>query len=201
MKSIILDFDGTICQSYELIYQNLCQYSKLTPMIPAEELRSLSSSDVVKKLNLTTFDQARLIYTIRKDFKNKISGIPPVKGVLSVLKSLAARGYELYLSTSNSKPNVAKFFDLNGGLPLKDLKSQSTIFGKASGIQDLIKKHEIDKSQAVYVGDETRDIEAAKKSGIKSCAVSWGYNTKETLMKNKPDYFASEPEDLLTLFA
>ena len=36
-----------------------------------------------------------------------------------------------------------------------------------------------------YVCDEIRDIEAARKSKIKSIAVTWGYNSKEALEKEK----------------
>ena len=33
----------------------------------------------------------------------------------------------------------------------------------------------------VYVGDETRDIVAARKLGIRVAAVTWGYNSSEAL--------------------
>jgi len=47
-----------------------------------------------------------------------------------------------------------------------------------------------------YVCDEVRDIEAARKSGISSIAVTWGYNTKDALIKENPDFLANTPDEL-----
>ncbi len=41
-----------------------------------------------------------------------------------------------------------------------------------------------------------RDIEAAKKAGIRVIGVSWGYNTRAALQKANPDYIVEKPEDL-----
>ena len=59
--------------------------------------------------------------------------------------------------------------------------------------------YKIDKSKAYYIGDETRDIEAAKKNHIKSIAVTWGYNSETALEKYDPSYIAKTPKDLLTI--
>jgi phosphoglycolate phosphatase-like HAD superfamily hydrolase len=53
--------------------------------------------------------------------------------------------------------------------------------------------------RAVYVGDEVRDIVAARKAGVDVAAVSWGYNTREVLAKHEPDYLIERPELLPTL--
>jgi len=39
----------------------------------------------------------------------------------------------------------------------------------------------------LFVGDKTRDIEAAKKAGIRMAAVTWGYNSRRSLDAMKPD--------------
>ena len=44
--------------------------------------------------------------------------------------------------------------------------------------------------------DEVRDIEAARKSGIKSVAVTWGYNSKDALLKENPDFLINSPDEL-----
>jgi phosphoglycolate phosphatase-like HAD superfamily hydrolase len=47
------------------------------------------------------------------------------------------------------------------------------------------------------VGDETRDIEAAKKSHIKVIAVSWGFNSRQVLEKYSPDFLIDYPGELI----
>ena len=55
------------------------------------------------------------------------------------------------------------------------------------------------KSNVYFVGDEVRDIEAGKKTRIKTIAVSWGYNTKDALARERPDYLIDSPLDLKTI--
>jgi phosphoglycolate phosphatase-like HAD superfamily hydrolase len=56
--------------------------------------------------------------------------------------------------------------------------------------------HKLDPSKVFYIGDETRDIEAAKKAGIKSIAVTWGYNTKAILDNSNPDFLCESTDAL-----
>ena len=64
-----------------------------------------------------------------------------------------------------------------------------------------MKKYGFKKDQVLYVGDEIRDIVAAKRLGIKIAAVAWGYNSLKALKEQEPDYLIHKPEELLTLCA
>ena len=55
-------------------------------------------------------------------------------------------------------------------------------------------------SQAFYIGDETRDIEAAKASNINSIAVTWDFNSEIVLLEHEPHFIARKPEDILAIF-
>jgi phosphoglycolate phosphatase len=47
----------------------------------------------------------------------------------------------------------------------------------------------------IYVGDEDRDIEAAKACGMKTAAVSWGLHDVSTvLQKTAPDLIIDKPQ-------
>ena len=77
---------------------------------------------------------------------------------------------------------------------------ENKLFGKASVIKKLLQKHNRQREKKVfYVGDETRDIEAAKKCNIISVAVIWGYNSEEILLREKPDFIVKTPRDILNL--
>nr|WP_232826105.1 HAD hydrolase-like protein [Cyanothece sp. BG0011] len=51
----------------------------------------------------------------------------------------------------------------------------------------------------MYIGDETRDINSAKKSHVKSVGVTWGFNSSEALEKEKPDFLINHPHELITI--
>jgi phosphoglycolate phosphatase len=40
-------------------------------------------------------------------------------------------------------------------------------------------------------------MEAAKRAGVKSCAVTYGYGTREALSEWSPDYWISDLRELL----
>ncbi|HLB58081.1 MAG TPA: HAD hydrolase-like protein, partial [Gammaproteobacteria bacterium] len=53
--------------------------------------------------------------------------------------------------------------------------------------------------ETFYIGDETRDIQAAKKNHIYSIAVTWGFNNKKVLAAEKPDFLIDNPKELLAV--
>ena len=62
-----------------------------------------------------------------------------------------------------------------------------SIFGKAARIQKVLKKTGIPCHEAIYIGDQVADIEAARKEKVAFGAVSWGYTTIESLREHFPD--------------
>jgi phosphoglycolate phosphatase len=49
------------------------------------------------------------------------------------------------------------------------------------------------------VGDRLFDIDGAHESGIKCCAVLWGYGNRDELEKHKADFIIEVPKDILSL--
>ena len=62
-----------------------------------------------------------------------------------------------------------------------------------------MKEKTIPHKDPIYVGDEIRDVDAAKKAGIKVIGVTWGYNTKNALSTAHPDHIVEKPEDLTSI--
>ena len=81
------------------------------------------------------------------------------------------------------------------------IHSEANYFGKTRLLKKIINQYKLDKSRVFYIGDETRDIEAAKQSGLHSIAVTWGFNSEKILSQHEPDFIARKPEDLLTILS
>jgi phosphoglycolate phosphatase len=79
--------------------------------------------------------------------------------------------------------------------------SGSSIFGKHEVIKEILQMHQYRPEEAGYIGDETRDIEAAKKAGVSAIAVSWGFNSRSILEQYCPDVVLDAPQDLLKIFS
>ena len=73
------------------------------------------------------------------------------------------------------------------------------LFGKATKIKRACRIAKVNKSEVICVGDEDRDILAAKKAGIEIISVTWGFHSKGLLEKHNPDFIANKPEEILKI--
>ena len=117
------------------------------------------------------------------------------------LRELQALGYALGIITSNNEVNV-QIFLRSHGLELFDfVRCSSKLLGKARMIRSVIRRQHVRAADILFVGDETRDIEAAKKVGIRIAAVTWGYNSRRSLEAMKPDFVFESPGELVAFLA
>ena len=206
-KVVLFDFDGTIADTYQAIanitnelstefgYKALAQEELLS-------LKNLSSCEIVKRTEISFFKIPFLLQRIRAELSKEIAGLLPIKDVTQVLFELKERGYILGIITSNIRENVEMFLAKNQLNSLFSYIYSSTgIFGKHRVINQAIRENSLNKSNVIYVGDETRDIRSARKSRIGVIAVSWGFNSAEILQEYQPDHLVDRPQELLEAIA
>jgi phosphoglycolate phosphatase len=73
------------------------------------------------------------------------------------------------------------------------------LFGKARAIRRILKADAMKASELLYVGDETRDIEASRRAGVDVAAVTWGFHAEEVLSGYSPTYLIREAEEIVEL--
>ncbi len=160
------------------------------------ELRNLPTRDILKRLGIPVWRVPKLVTQGRKLLKKEASRIPPHTGIPALLAHLIEDGHELYVVSSNSPELVNSFLRRNDlAQHFNVVVGNIGIFGKAAALKRLRNTFEgLDKMY--YVGDETRDIDAAKKVGVRMIAVSWGYNGIESLGAHEPDYLVRRPAEI-----
>ena len=201
-KTIIFDFDGTLADTFEVIVSitnSLAVEFGYQPVgkedIP--KLQNLSSREIVRQSEISFFKIPFLIRRLRRELENRITEVNLFAGIKELILDLKAEGYALGIITSNSRENVTALMAFNGLEKIFDfIWSSSKLFGKDKSIAKLIKREKLNLQDVFYVGDETRDIDAAKKAGVGAIAVSWGFNSIEALARNNPDFLASNPLEL-----
>lgn len=204
-KVIIFDFDGTIADTVDAlvsIANSLAVefgYGQITP----EEfviLKNLTSREIFKYSGIPLFKIPFLLKKVKRELKNKITELKPIPGIPEALLELKENGLRLGIITSNSKGNVEEFLKINNLDNLFEFVYPGiTIFGKTKIINNVLRQKQIKTQEVIYVGDETRDIEASKKANIKVCSVTWGFNSEEALAKENPDFLIHHPQDLVEI--
>lgn len=205
MKSLILfDFDGTIADTLPLTVAafNTVAVDFHLPLISSKDisrLKNLSASELLKEFPLSPFSLFRLIKKVRAEVKKELHKAPVFDGIPELLQNIKNNGSEIGIVTSNSRENVEYFLKNQAIDTVSFIQSEKNIFGKAPVLSRLIRVRQVKKDQAVYIGDEVRDIEAAQKVGIESIAVTWGFNSKQRLMQAHPTHLAQNPSEILSL--
>ena len=202
-KVIMFDFDGTIADTLDAIVSITNRLAvefgyKQTTQEELAQIQNLNSKEIIKQSGISIFKLPFLLRKVKAELNKEIQRVRPISGIKEALIELKNQGNRLGILTSNSSANVVAFLETNELEDLFDfIYSGKTLFGKSKVINNLLKQENIDPKTAIYVGDETRDIEAARKSHIKAIAVSWGFNSAEVLAKHNPDFLIHQPNQLI----
>jgi phosphoglycolate phosphatase len=202
-KVIIFDFDGTIADTVDALVNVANRlavefgYIQITP----EELailRNLTSREIISYSGISVFKIPFLVKKVKSELKDKIPELKPIDGIKEALTELKNKTHRLGIITSNSQENVSEFLKINQMEDLFDfVYSGVTIFGKTTIINNVLRQRQLKLQEVIYVGDETRDVEASKKANIKVVAVTWGFNSYDILSRQKPDFLINHPRELL----
>jgi len=202
--TVIFDFDGVIGDTFPhyrdiacLLYEELRYEKPRQEMI--EKLIGKGVRTVIKELNVPLTKIPYLEKRFRQELALKIDQVKIFKGIKAVLKEIKKEGYPLGILSSNSQKNLHHIFQKNQIDFFDFIYSNSSVFGKGKVLRKLLKKLHLKPTQAIYVGDEERDILATKQNKVKIISVGWGYDHEKVLKKQNPDYFAKEPKDLLKI--
>ncbi|MEC4882816.1 MAG: HAD-IA family hydrolase [Scytonema sp. PMC 1070.18] len=202
-KVIIFDFDGTIADTVDALVSIANRLAKEFGyvQITQEELallKNLSSREIIKYSGISIFKIPFLVKKVKSELKNKIKELKPIPGIQEALITLNYEGYRLGIITSNSLDNVTDFLQVHELDNLFEfIYSGITIFGKTTIINNVLKHKQLQPQEVIYVGDETRDVEASKKANIKVIAVTWGFNSQEVLAKQQPNFLIHYPSQLI----
>jgi phosphoglycolate phosphatase len=199
MATIIFDMDGTLADSFDYVADFLGVVRGLGPLSDEQKhrLRHLSMIAMARRLGFHWWDAPWLLFQGRRRMHHAIKEVKAFHGITELVRQLHGQGHNLYVLSTNSPRNVNRFLNeqkihkyflaVYGGAGL---------FNKAPSLKKLLKYQNVDRDQAVYVGDEIRDIQAAKSVGIKAIAVSWGFASRDHLKALRPDALADTPAEL-----
>lgn len=203
--ALVFDFDGTIADTLTegaRIYNELAKEHGFLKVRREDllELRSYETKDLLKHLNIPKRKIPLLITQGLQQLKRSIPKLSLIEGMLEVLPPLARHAEFFGILTSNSSENVEAFLDTHG---IRDLftfiSCTSKLNGKAKHLRSIGRTFSLPPSKMLYIGDEIRDVRAARKAQIAAVGVTWGLNSRESLAAENPRYLADFPRELLKI--
>ena len=201
---VIFDFDGTIADTFESgfeILNILAAEFGFRPLERAdlERARDMRTRELMKFLGIPATKMRRIAKRGTEELHKRMDGVLPCCGVPELLKNVQALGFRIGILTSNSDENVASFLRKYDMEIFEFVRCSSKLMGKASVLRSLLKKLRLKPSDVLFVGDETRDVDAAQETGVHMAAVTWGYNSRRSIEELRPDYLIESPGELQAL--
>ena len=204
-RTLVFDFDGTIADT---LGETRKIFNELAPDYgirqvdehEVEKLRHLSLKQLLDHLEIPKRRVPSLIARGTSILRGSITRLDLIQGMSEVLTELRVHVESFGILTSNTPENVDLFLRGHGLREIFDfISSTSKLTGKSKHLKAIRKTFSLRAEEMLYVGDELRDVKASQKAGIPIAAVTWGFNSRESLAAEKPDFVFNHPKDFMSL--
>lgn len=188
----IFDFDGTLADSFPFFVQVFNQLAEqhgfkgIKPeLVPT--YRGYSPRQMMELVEMPAWKLPFVARSFISLMKQNAASISLFEQVGDMLLHLTNHGVTLAIVTSNSYDNVSQILGSANTQLIRHFECGMSIFGKPARLQKVLKRTGIPSREAIYIGDQVTDLEAARKVNLASGAVAWGYGTIESLREQAPE--------------
>jgi len=202
-KMAIFDFDGTLADSgdwFLSIADDLADRFRFR-RVPPEEIEGLrghTTREVIRYLGIPRWKLPIIARHLHKRLAEETDKISLFEGVEPMLAALQASGVRLAMVTSNAEENARAILGADNIARFEQIECGASLFGKAPRYRRVLRRARLAAADVVSIGDETRDITAARKVGIDAAAVLWGYARRDALAALSPALTFETPGEVVT---
>jgi len=210
MRAVIFDKDGVLIETFDSYFQSYTKVlSRIGIKIIANDIAKrygMKGPEIIKQIvnekgKIIADEQVKELANEKDKLYMKISEkklklLPGVKKLLTYLKK---KNYKIGIASSSSKEIIEKMIKVTkienyidaivDGFEVKYSKPDPEIFLKCA------EKLKVKPESCFVIEDSFHGINAAKKAGMKSIAVTTGQHTREELKKMKPDWILNTLEE------
>ncbi|MFT3736887.1 MAG: HAD hydrolase-like protein [Rhodocyclaceae bacterium] len=188
----VFDFDGTLADSFPFFLRSFNLLAErhgfsTIDVSQADQYRHCGAREMMRHVGLPAWR----FPLVAKDFialmREEAHQIPLFQGVDGVLQDLVAAGVKLAIVSSNAHDNICRILGPDNVRRVSHFECGMSVFGKTARIRRLLKNAGVPTQQALYIGDQITDIEAARKARVAFGAVAWGYGSMDSLRQHAPE--------------
>lgn len=190
---VVFDFDGTLADSltwFRTALSDVIEKHGLTPICEerAEALRGMTPKAIMEELAIPTWKLPFIAADVRSRAAENVDQIVLFDGIADLMRELHASGITIAVVSSNGETAIRTVLGTELDKLVGHYACGAALFGKAAVFRKVIRKAGGTPARTLCIGDEVRDIEAAREAGCGCGAVSWGFATGDILAASGPDH-------------
>ncbi len=207
-QTVVFDFDGTIADTAQGIFESVQYAMRKLELPPASEqtLRRFIGPPLPFSfrefvgLSDEAADRAVLYYRENYGSEGKFKlrfydGIPELLRYLrglGVRTCLASAKPDRFIQEILDHFNAREWFDCAQGMPMAEQSSD-----KSGVILDVMNRDgAVDRRRVLMVGDTKYDMRGAKEIGVDALGVLYGYGSRAELLESGADYIVRTAEEI-----
>lgn len=192
-KLIMFDFDGVLVDTFIICHGIDSEMNHATQTL--EEYSSLFNGNIfeakIEGRDIVTDDE-----TFGKMYSERTREIKVPDEIKEMLRELSKEYQFAVVSSTHSRSireilereNLLHYFD--------DICGSDVHFNKAWKIRSLLGQYGFRPEETVFVTDTSGDVYEAHECKVKSIAVTWGFQSKETIAASKPEVVVDSVAEL-----
>ncbi|MCD8095598.1 MAG: HAD-IA family hydrolase [Ruminococcus sp.] len=214
IKLAIFDLDGTLADTVEDLADavNLALEQGGFEKRSVDEIRRFVGNGTKKLIERALPNGALQSEQekIHKEFsslyeQNCLNKTKLYDGINEVLKELKSGG--IMCAVASNKPDA---FSKRIVYSLFEREDFELVLGKADGrkakpapdiVFEILSRLDVEKSEAVIIGDSGVDTKTAKAAELLSIGCEWGFRGREELVRSGADFIAEKPKDIVGIIA
>ena len=201
----IFDFDGTLADSFGWfldVFDEVADRFRFRRLDRdrIDDFRGRATRELLSHHGVPLWKVPMIAAHARTLQRRNLESITVFDGMADVVQILHESGVRLALVTSNAHGNITRVLGPETMAAFDHVSCGASLLGKAAKFRAVLMALDTTPGETLAIGDEIRDIEAARTAGIASGAVTWGYGLPERLRQEQPDHVFDRPAQITDLF-
>lgn len=185
-RLVIFDFDGTLADTFpvfrEVFGAVIDRYALRRPgEADVSWLRTQPTSEIVRWLGVPMWQLPSIMRFARSRMQARASELVLFPGIDALLHELVGADTRIAIVSSNAEHTVRTVLGPALISQVSALRCGVGLFGKTARLRGVLRRTGVAAHEAVFVGDEERDVSAARGVGVRAIAVTWGYAAASAL--------------------
>ncbi|MFJ7921613.1 pyrophosphatase PpaX [Lysinibacillus fusiformis] len=207
VKALLFDFDGTLLNTNELIIQTFMHVlNERFPgqFSPKDCLKFIGPSLMQTFNDIAPGEEEALIAKYRAwNLEHHDELVSQYPDVVSTLEQLKAQGILLAIVSTKRNDTIDRGLSILGATHLFDVRigtdNVKNVKPDPEPVLLALERLGVDKDDAIMIGDNSHDIEAGHRAGVRAAGVAWAIKGEAYLQQYQPEYILHHMTDLLDI--